>query len=67
MDISYYKIIKQLDCFVPAHLHLAEDRKKELCSLRSQQFFLSCCCWLQMGRQIPAVSSQDEVWAAEKQ
>lgn len=34
------KKIKQLDCFVPAHLHLAEDRKKEACSLKCQQCFL---------------------------
>lgn len=32
--------IKQLDCFVPAHLHPAEDRKKEACSLKCQQCFL---------------------------
>lgn len=27
----------------------------------------SYCCWLQMGSWIPAVNSQDKVWAAEKQ
>lgn len=60
------KKIKQLDCFVPAHLHLAEDRKKEACSLKCQQCFLPVAGGYRWGGESQLLAPRI-VWAAEEQ